>query len=191
MQIRQGLVPEDLLAMLAGGDRRSIGRVAEVVRLVQANPRLASVLVRGLVHADPLVRMRSADALEKASADRPGLLGRFECRLFDLAGTATQQEVRWHMAQMLPRLCLGAADRGVAVRILTGYLADRSRIVQACALDALGELAQEDARLCGQVLPRIEAAIAAGSPAVRARARQIRKKLHPKRKGGPCESPPA
>ena len=122
--------------MLAGGDRRSIGRSREVVKLVARSPGLIPVLVRGLDHDDPIVRMRAVDALEKVTAGQPALLGRHRRRLLALAGTETQQEVRWHLAQMLPRLRLAAADRAVAVRVLTEYLADRSRIVQACALAA-------------------------------------------------------
>ena len=163
--------------MLAGGDRRSIGRSQEAVRLAAKDPGLVPVLVRGLDLGDPIVRMRAADALEKVTAGQPALLGRHRRRLLTLACKERQPEVRWHLAQMLPRLRLAAADRAVAVRILTGYLGDRSRIVRACALEALGELARTDRLLRRQVLPLVEESVASGSPAVRARGRQVLKRL--------------
>src|SRR4030067_47776 len=62
-----------LLEELAGGDRRSIGRVPSVVRRARRKPAPASHLVRGLRHDDPLVRMRAAAAPAKGSRDRPAL----------------------------------------------------------------------------------------------------------------------
>jgi 23S rRNA (uridine2552-2'-O)-methyltransferase len=56
-----------------------------------------------------------------------------------LSGRA--QELRWHLAQMLPRLGL----RGAA--LMRSYLADPSRIVRAFALTALALFAEEDADL--------------------------------------------
>jgi hypothetical protein len=61
---------EQLLDRLHGGDRRSIGRVPEVVAEVLGNPGLFGELITGMEHPDPVVRMRAADAAENVSADR-------------------------------------------------------------------------------------------------------------------------
>lgn len=57
----------EILSNLRGGDRRSIGKVGEVVGAVQKKPDLFKDLVAGLFEADPVVRMRAADAMEKIS----------------------------------------------------------------------------------------------------------------------------
>ncbi len=53
----------DLLGKLQGGDRRSIGRADEVVADVLNDPALFDDLFQGMLHDDPVVRMRSADAV--------------------------------------------------------------------------------------------------------------------------------
>ncbi|MDQ3855778.1 MAG: ACT domain-containing protein, partial [Chloroflexota bacterium] len=131
----------DPLAKLNGGDRRSIGRVAEVVSDVQADPALFPVLFSGMLHADPLVRMRSADAVEKLTRKRPELLQPYARRLLQEVAASDQQEVRWHVAQLLPRLELEESDRAAAVALLLGYLDDPSRIVRTFSLQALAEFA--------------------------------------------------
>ena len=163
----------DILAKLRGGNRRSIGRSNEVVAEVLADPDQFDALFQGLTAADPLVRMRAADAIEKITAQRPDLLQPYQAALLTEVAPIPQQETRWHVAQMLPRLTLSGAARAQAVAILEGYLGDRSRIVQAFALQALADLAAHDAGLKPRVVARLENALATGSPAVRSRARRL------------------
>ena len=111
-----------LLKKLRGGDRRSIGRVEEVVENVLGDASLFEPLLGGLFVDDPVVRMRAADAVEKITADRWELLQPHKSRLIRLAGDTGQQEVRWHIAQFIPRLDLNARERVEIVEILKQYL---------------------------------------------------------------------
>ena len=52
---------DDLLKKLEGGDRRSIGRVNEVVAEVLNDPSLFGEVFNGMLSRDPLVRMRTAE----------------------------------------------------------------------------------------------------------------------------------
>lgn len=167
----------DLLNKLSGGDRRSIGRVEEVVAEVLAKPALFRSLFRGMMAGDPVVRMRAADAVEKVTADRPELLRPYEAALLGPVARIEQQEVRWHVAQMLPRLDLGAEERDVAVAILMDYLQDRSKIVRTSAMQALADLARTDARLYRRAVPLLQELTATGSPAMRARGKKLLQKL--------------
>jgi hypothetical protein len=54
-----------LAELLSGGDRRSIGKAAEVAEYVVVNPHQIDGLAALLEHHDEVVRMRAADALEK------------------------------------------------------------------------------------------------------------------------------
>lgn len=163
----------ELRALLAGGDRRSIGRVPEVVATAQANPTLLTELVAAMGDADPVVRMRAADAVEKATAAHPEWLAPYTAQLLGPLAAVPEQEVRWHVAQLLPRLALDDAERQVAAGILFGYLDDRSAIVRTCALDALTRLAAGDPVLQARVVPALEAALRDGTPAERSRARRL------------------
>lgn len=70
-----------ILQMLESGDRRSVRRAAEVAELVKADPARVGALIAGMEGDDPVVRMRAADALEKATRERPELLAGYEERL--------------------------------------------------------------------------------------------------------------
>ena len=64
----------NILDKLAGGDRRSIGRVSEVVEEVLAEPALFDQLFAGMFSPDPVIRMRAADAIEKITTRHPEYL---------------------------------------------------------------------------------------------------------------------
>lgn len=72
---------ETILDVLKGGDRRSIGRSKQVVKIVHRSPALFPVLIDGMHHADELVRMRAADAVEKLTVTNPGWLRPFRVQL--------------------------------------------------------------------------------------------------------------
>ncbi len=166
-----------ILAMLAGGDRRSIGRVPEVVAAVLGEPALLAELIAGMTHGDPVVAMRAADAAEKVTAERPEWLAAYKDQLLGPVAASAQQEVRWHVAQMLPRLALSGDERARAAAALIGYLGDRSAIVRTFALDALAQLAADDEELRGRVLPLLRDAERSESAAVRSRVRRLLAKL--------------
>jgi len=158
---------------LGGGDRRSIGRVPTLLERAPEHPELVARLVPLLEDGDPLVRMRAADALEKLTTAQPFLLRPFTTRLLRLAAGAKQQELRWHLAQIVPRLSLTVRQRNGCIRTLRTYLEDQSSIVRTCALHALAELAQSSPSLRPQVDQLLRKAIRTGTPAMRARARRL------------------
>jgi hypothetical protein len=85
----------------------------------------------------------------------------------------TEQELRWHLAAMVPRLKLSARERGLSVSVMHSYLQDRSSIVKTSALQALAELAQDHARLRSLVIDLLREASRTGTPAMKARSRRL------------------
>ena len=163
----------NLLQRLTGGDRRSIGRADEVAELVLKQPALFRELITGIRDADPLVCMRAADAAEKVSLQQPQVLRPFKAELLRLLDEASQQEVRWHMAQMVPRLPLSTTERLRAASALRRYLEDPSSIVKTCALQALAEIAAKDTSLQPEVKALLQKAIKSGTAAMKARSRKL------------------
>ena len=163
----------DLLECLTGGDRRSIGRSDEVAERVLRRPALLGELIRGLWAADPLVRMRAADAAEKVTLDRPELLRPFKAELLRLLDEADEQELRWHLAQMVPRLALTKKERSRAASTLRRYLKDHSSIVKTCALQALADLATSDKSLVLEVKALLQDSVRNGTAAMKARGRKL------------------
>src|SRR5438067_13731444 len=164
---------KDLLALLAGADRRSIGRADEVSGMVLKRPALFPELMAGLWNADPVVRMRAADVAEKVSRNQPELLQPFKAELLGLLREASEQELRWHLAQMVPRLLLTQLDRMRVASVLKSYLEDRSSIVKTFAMQALADLASDDTTLLPETVELVHQLTRSGTPAMRARGRKL------------------
>ena len=167
----------NLLNQLTGGDLRSIGHAQEVVDEVLADPQQFGELVMGMLHVDPVVRMRAADAVEKVTHTHPKWLQVYKAFLIEKVAPLEQPEVRWHVCQLLPRLELTAEERQVVINILEGYLNDKSSIVKTFAMQALADLAMEEVGLRQEIIGKIEALTASGTPAMRSRGKKLLKKL--------------
>jgi hypothetical protein len=144
-----------ITAMLEGSDQRSIGRANEVARLVLKESRRFRELIKCLWDENPVVR---------------------KTELLGLLAEAEQIELRWHLAAMIPRLRLTAPQRHRAAAVLQRYLEDRSSVVKTFAMQGLADLSQNDADLRSKVKHLLEEAVQSGTPAMRARARNLLKK---------------
>jgi len=164
---------KNILALLEGGDRRTIGRADEVAATVSKDPGLFRGLIAGMWSKDPLVRMRAADATEKVTRRSRELLRPYKKELLGLMAEAKEQELRWHLAVMVPRLVLNAKERQLAASLLNAYLEDRSSIVKTFALQGLADLAQDDASIRPRVIEILRDSARSGTPAMRARSRKL------------------
>lgn len=162
-----------ILRKLEGGDRRSIGRANEVVAEVLADRTLFSGLCAGLVADDPVVRARAADAVEKISAVHPEYLRPYRRQLVGELARCQQKEVRWHVAQMLPRLRWSGRELQHVCDILQSYLRDPSSIVKTFAMQALADLARQTPVLRPAILRQLQNLTVNGTPAMRARGRKL------------------
>jgi len=168
---------DQIRAMLSGGDRRSIGRVAEIIDLISHHPKTISFLIDCLWDGDACVCMRAADALEKISCKQGTLLQPHTDQLLGLLAETTQQEVRWHLAVILPRLHLTGSECRRVAQILHSYLEDRSSIVKTFAMQGLADLTNQYPSLGPTVLELIRVLTRTGTPAMRARGRKLLQKL--------------
>lgn len=166
---------------LAGTDRRSIGLANEIAEEIAADQARFDEVFAALFVDDPVVRMRAADAIEKASRRCPERLHPHRRALLDLSETE-QQEVRWHVAQMLPRLALTEAERRRAFGVLEAYRRDASTIVRVNALEALVVMARGDADWEARARHHLEEASKSSAPAERARARKLSRGSRGRRK---------
>lgn len=167
----------EILDLLTGGDRRSIGRVQEVVAEVLRDPSLFGEVFYGMLSDDPLISMRAADAIEKITVQQPDYLQPYKEVLITKVATKSQQEVRWHVAQLIPRLQLDQREWLILFDILHTYLADPSAIVKTFSLQALADLALQDDRLLPETIRLLNVHVETGSAAVRSRARKLLQKL--------------
>lgn len=164
-----------LARLLSGGDLRSTGAADRAAReLVTRKWELDDFLLL-LEGASPVVRMRAADALEKASRSSPELLSNAGSRLLPLLLAEQPKEVRWHLLQMAPRPQWAGNQRKALLKALEAAFADKSAIVQASALQALWELSAQSDAFEAAFQQRLMNAKRSKRPSLRARARKLAK----------------
>ena len=162
-----------ILRKLEGRDRRSIGRANEVVADVAANPAFFRAVFSALQSDDAVLRARAADAVEKITARHPEYLRRYKTQLIGPLACVSQKEVRWHVAQMLPRVQWNESERQRVLDILMNYLKDTSSIVKTFAMQALADLAHKNPELIPRVLTHLQELTVIGRPAMKARGRKL------------------
>jgi len=166
-----------ILDKLRGGDLRSIGRADEVVENILAKPPLFDDVFKGLYTSDPCVRMRSADVIEKVTRRHPEYLEKWRDAVLNDISHIDQQEVIWHVAQIIPRINWTLPERKRVVRLLKKYLDHKSKIVVVSAMQALAELAEKNPALMKDTIKIIIHLILTGSPAMQARGKKLLKRL--------------
>ncbi len=167
----------NILDKLRGGDLRSIGDANEVAREITNNPELFKVVFRGVYDDDPVVRMRAADVVEKASQKRPELLADYSSKIISILESADQQEVCWHMAQISPRLDLTKSEEKKIVELLKKLLSHKSKIVRVSAMDAMASFAERDEMIIDEVKKIIKAQMESGVPSILSRGCKLLQRL--------------
>ncbi len=162
-----------VLRKLVSGDLRQKGKSEAVVAEVLKKPVLFGALMDGLRESDPALRMRVADAVEKISRTRPDLLQPYKRDFILNIAETEQKEVRWHLAQLLPRLLLTARERAQVFGRLVEWLDDESRIVKTFAMQGLADLAAQDRSYQPRVLAIVRDLMASGIPAVQSRGKKL------------------
>ncbi len=166
-----------LLESLSHGDKRMVKGVDEALESVINDPTLFSVLIDGLSSENKLVAMRSADAVEKLTLINPQWLQPYKNQLLNLVKTANQQEVRWHLCQIIPRLELTFSERKELIEHFKLYLKDKSKIVITFSMQALVDLSGNDYSMKSGVRPIIKKLMKEGSPAMQSRGKILLKQL--------------
>jgi hypothetical protein len=144
--------------------------------MVSKDPALFSELIAGLWSGDPMVRMRAADAAEKVTRSNRGLLQGYKTNLLGLMAETKEQELRWHLAAMIPRVSLSTKELQLAATLLHSYLEDHSSIVKTSALQGLADLANltdQGSSLRPRVIEAVREATRSGTPAMKARSRKL------------------
>jgi len=184
----------DVRSLLAPGKHAlSLGRVPEVVALIEAQPRLATRLIQLLWDNDPGIAQRAADVLERVSRKPSPSLARIltnsKDALLGLLTEAQLKKLRWNLALTLGRLPLTLPDCRRAAAAFQTYLNDPSSIVKTAALQGLADLTRNDPSQLPAVIDLLRIHGRSGTPAMRARSRILLIKLE-KRERTPHQRQP-
>lgn len=159
--------------LLRIGDLRTTGRSKEVVMLVLSNPVLFEDVINAILADDPGTRMRASDAAEKITQIHSEWLHPHKNLFLERISKIKQQEVRWHTAQMLPRIKFTKTERRSVFNLLLTYLEDQSRIVKTYTMQALADIAIQDNAYLKEVQRLLSVLIQEGSPAMKARGKKL------------------
>ena len=159
--------------LLSVGDLRTAGKSEEVVKMVLKNPKYFGEVVDAIQVESPATRMRASDAAEKITRECPELLKPYKKQFLQVIVNINQKEVRWHLAQILPRLNLTKNERKNIFDLMLVYLEDDSRIVKTFAMQALTDLALQDNSYVGKVRGLVEDLVKNGSPSMKSRGKKL------------------
>ncbi len=107
------------------------------------------------------------------SQKTPDLLAPFKERRIEEVASIDQQEVQWHLAQMIAYLDYTRNEEARVVKVLRGLLSNKSRIIIVSSLDTLTELATRNSSLRESVIGDIENAMKNGAPSVKSRGKRL------------------
>ncbi len=170
----------EILELLQGGDRRSIGQANNIVKMVQENPACFKLLFQGFYESDPIIRMRTADAVEKVAAAAPELVIPYKQEFLALIRQIDQMEVLWHFAQIIPRLSLSVDEIRALYPTIVEYLSHSSAIVKTSAMQCLYDLSLQEPSLLPATISHLQDGSKSPQKALQTRSRKLIKCLERK-----------
>ncbi len=170
-----------ILDQLSGGHPSTIGPAREVTRQVLANHTLFDELFDGIAEDNPTIRNRATRVVAEVAVVHPEWLAPYKADFLEHIMAMDHWIVRANVCKTLPRFTnLTAPERRHMIQWAESLLTDPSSVVKACAVDCLVQLslapgfsrelrtAQHHADQCAEQ---------GDTPALRARARQMRRLL--------------
>lgn len=141
--------------------------------MVIDKPELFAELVSAVFVDNAAGRMRATDAIEKITRDYPEFLTPHKKIFLTKIATIEQKEVRWHLAQILPRFKLTKKERQNIYDLMLIFLEDESRIVKTFAMQALTDLAVQDSQFISPVKKLIQNCVKTGAPSMQSRGKKL------------------
>ena len=169
---------KNLEKLLAGGDLRSLGKSKAIISGIKKQSDF-DMLFERIFHKDRIVAMRAADIIEKVTINNPQFLSKHKLAIIALSETDMNKELKWHLAQIIPRLALNKTELSKAWSTLTKWVKDKSdsRIVRVNAIQGLFELSKAGNDLIKDLKLTLLEVEAENIPSINARIRIIRKQL--------------
>lgn len=134
----------DFAHLLLGKDLRSNVKNKVVVEAVQDQSTFDALFVLLWHHERSLV-MRAADAVEKVTVKHREFLEPHKSQLLSFLKSAVNKELKWHVAQLVPRLKLTDSELRDAWTVLAYWAQNpnESKIVRVNSLQGLFDIAQQ------------------------------------------------
>jgi hypothetical protein len=134
-------VEAEFTRLLLGKDLRKLRSNDRVIELVNDQSSFDELFKLIFHHERPLV-MRASDAVEKITAKHREYLRPHKGQLLSILNSADHKELKWHIAQLLPRIELDEKELSDVWHTLTYWALNRneSKIVRVNALQGLFDI---------------------------------------------------
>ena len=163
---------------LSGGTRTSVGESEAVVKKALSSAALRDEIYGLFLDDDPVVAMRASYVAMKMAESDPDTTHDFKKLIIKNLSKYTQQEVRWHVPQLLVHMKLTQAERRKAYGVIMEWCeTDTSKIVAYYGLQAAANFAEVDNALLEDLIPRLRKLNASGAKSVSNRCKKIAKQL--------------
>jgi HEAT repeat protein len=162
--------------MLSGGHPNSLGRTVEVVDHVIGDRSRLDELLACYQSQDPVVRLRTSNAIKRIEAQRHDWLVPLIDRLLDDVGAVDQASAQWTLAQLLLRLGpdLSPAQRTRAVSLLQANLEHQTDwIVLNTTMETLHEWSLTNPDLRAWLEPHLRRLTGDSRKSVRGKANKL------------------
>lgn len=171
-------MPKSVREQLAGGTRTSVGEAEQVVKKALTVVPLRREIYELFLDDDPVVAMRASYVAMKLAQSDPATAQEFKKMLLKNLSLYRQQEVRWHVPQILVHMKLTAAERRKAYEVVMEWSeTDARKIVAYYGLQAAADFAEVDDALLEDFIPRLRKLNARGAKSVSNRCKKIAKQL--------------
>lgn len=163
---------------LSGGTRSSLGESDDVIRQLLEDDLKLNEIYLLFLDDDPVVAMRASYVAMRVAEKNPDSVKPFASDLLKNLELYTQQEVRWHVPQLLVHLELTKAQRRRAYDVIMNWVeTDKSKIVGYYGFQAAADFAAVDEKLLADFIPRIRNANKTGAKSIQNRCKKIAKQL--------------
>lgn len=164
---------------LSGGTRTSVGQADQVIAKMIKAPAGLSEVYKLFLDQDPVIAMRASYVAMRVAEQKPESVKPFTKDLLKNLELYTQQEVRWHIPQLLVHLDLTKAQKRRAYEVIMNWAeTDKSKIVGYYGFQAAADFAETDSELLQDFIPRIRKANKTGAKSIQNRCKKIAKQLH-------------
>lgn len=163
---------------LSGGTRTSVGAADQVIAKLVKTPAGLSEIYKLFLDDDPVVAMRASYVAMRVAEQKPESVEPFAKDLLKNLELYTQQEVRWHIPQLLVHLNLTKAQKKRAYEVVMHWAeTDKSKIVGYYGFQAAADFAETDQVLLQDFIPRIRKANKTGAKSIQNRCKKIAMQL--------------
>ena len=166
---------KSLEKILSGGDLRSIGKSNSLVQTIRTQADFDELFTL-LFRSNRVVVMRAADSIEKVTINNTTYLQPHRLEILQLCSTATDKELVWHLAQLVPRVNWNIHELKVIWQRLSDWALDThaSRIVRVNSLQGLADLLPQNPFMVSEFNRLIEKLNKENIPSLRARIQKLK-----------------